>query len=241
MELSDSNPGMVTFAVPEESRPFLRAWGLAIALKPTRRGSTCWRFPGLDVVVTGMGSRNANRAIEAFLRDRHPRWVITAGFAGGLDPGFPRGTVGISSDPAFIDSVELSRLDLTPMTFHESASVIPTPSAKADLHRQSGDHAVDMESATIRRICHGRGIPSATIRVISDDANEALPLDFGSLMGPDDRMDWTRLALTLIRCPSLVPELIRFQQRLSECSEHLAEVLVKVVQHLPKPPNLDLR
>lgn len=241
MELSGSNPGLVSFAVPEESRPFLRAWGLAVASKPTRRGPTCWRFPGLDVVVTGMGSRNANQVIEAFLRDRHPRWVITAGFAGGLDPGFPRGTVGISIDPTFIEPIVSRRLDLTPMTFHESARVIPTPRAKAELHRQSGDHAVDMESATIRRICTGRGIPSATIRVISDDASEALPLDFGSLMGPDDRMDWTRLALTLIRCPSLVPELIRFQRRLSGCADHLAEVLVEVVQHLGKAPNPGVR
>jgi adenosylhomocysteine nucleosidase len=231
VELSGTTPGLVTFAVPEESRPFLRAWGDVTASKPTRCGPARWRFADLDVLVTGMGSRNAQRSIEAFLRDQHPRWVITAGFAGGLDPGCPHGTVGLSSDPDFIDSGVSDRLGLVPMTFHESLRVVPTPQAKAELRRQSECQAVDMESATIRRACYGRRIPSATIRVISDDAGEALPLDFGALMGPDDQMDWTRFALTLLRSPSLIPELIRFQRRLSKCSEGLAKGLVAIIQH----------
>jgi adenosylhomocysteine nucleosidase len=234
MELSGTRTGLVTFAVPEESRPFLRAWGHATGSKPTRCAPSRWRFPGLDVLVTGMGPRNAQRGIESLLRDQRPRWVITAGFAGGLDPGCPHGTVGISSDPDFIGSSVSNRLGLMTMTFHESLRVIPTPQAKAALRRQSGSQAVDMESATIRRACHDHGIPSATIRVISDDAGEALPLDFGALMGPDDQMDWTRFALTLLRSPSLIPELIRFQRRLGRCSEDLAARLVAIIQHLPK-------
>jgi adenosylhomocysteine nucleosidase len=236
VELSGNGPGLVTFAVPEESRPFLRAWGRATASKPTRCGPSLWRFPDFDVLVTGMGSRNAQRGIENLLQDRHPRWVITAGFAGGLDPGCPHGTVGLSSDPDFIDSGVSKRLGLLPMTFHESLRVIPTPQAKAELRRRSGCQAVDMESATIRRACHVRGIPSATIRVISDDAGEALPLDFGALMGPDDRMDWTRFALTLLGSPSLIPGLIRFQRRLSRCSEDLAGGLVAIARHLRTGP-----
>ncbi|MFZ9855622.1 MAG: hypothetical protein ACO3I0_10940 [Limisphaerales bacterium] len=236
MELSGNGPGLITFAVPEESRPFLRAWGRATASKPTRCGPSCWRFPGLEVLVTGMGTRNAQRGIETFLRDRHPRWVITAGFAGGLDPGCAHGTVGLSSDPDFIDPGVSNGLGLMPMTFHESLRVIPTPQAKAELRRRSGCQAVDMESATIRRACHDLRIPSATIRVISDDAGEALPLDFGALMGPDDRMDWTRFALTLLGSPSLIPELIRFQRRLSKCSEGLAKGLVAIAQHLRTAP-----
>lgn len=239
MELNSTRMGLVTVAVPEESRPFLQAWGKATGSKPTRSGPACWGFPGLDVLVTGMGSRNAQRSIETFLQDRRPDWVITAGFAGGLDPGCPRGTVGLSSDPAFLDSIRSNRSDPVPMTFHESLRVIPTPEGKAALRRQTGCQAVDMESATIRRVCHGRGIPSATIRVISDDANEALPLDFGALMGPDDRMDWTRFALTLLRSPSLIPELMRFQRRLGDCSGQLAQVLVEVVQHLQRHPISD--
>ncbi len=229
MELNRNEPGLVTFAVPEESRPFLRAWGDATASRPTREGPACWRFGDLHVLVTGMGSRNAETSVQRFLVAHHPRWIVTAGFAGGLDPGFPRGTVGISSDPGFLDVAMSKGLMLRPMTFHESRRVVQTTEAKSELHRASACHAVDMESQTIRRAAMARGIPSATIRVVSDDASEDLPLDFGALMGPDDRIDWTRLALTLVGSPSLIPRLIRFQGRLRPCADSLARALVDVL------------
>ena len=232
MELNRKDIGLITFAVLEESRSFLRAWGNANAVRPIRKGPTSWRFPGLDVLVTGMGPRNARACIETFFRDHHPRWVVTAGFAGGLDPGCPRGMVGISSDPGFLDSLTANHPSLKLITFHESLRVIQTTAAKAKLHQETGCHAVDMESATIRRVCHVQGVPSATIRVISDDATEDLPLDFGALMGPDDRMDWSRLALTLLGSPSLIPRLIRFQSRLKLCADRLADTLVEVLGQL---------
>ena len=229
VELSGNDRGLVTFAVPEESRPFLRAWRNYTGSGPTPLGATGWRFSDLDVLVTGMGSRNAKNCIEAFLRDSRPRWVVTAGFAGGLDSRFPRGTIGISSDPGFLDSHGAGGSGLVSMTFHQSVHVVETTAAKAELHRSTGCHAVDMESATIRGICQVRGIPTATLRVISDDAGEDLAMDFGSLLGPDDRMDWVRLALTLMRSPSLIPRLIRFQGRLKVCADSLAEALVEVL------------
>lgn len=226
MELNRSAPGLVTFAVPEESRPFLRAWGDATGSRPTRKGPSCWRFVDLDVLVTGMGARNAESCLDRFLVAHHPRWIVTAGFAGGLDPEFPRGTVGVSSDPGFLDAALSKGSGLRRMSFHESRRVVHTTAAKADLHRTSACQAVDMESGTIRRISMARGIPSATIRVVSDDATEDLPLDFGSLMGPDDRIDWVRLALLLLGSPSLIPRLIRFQGQLRPCADRLAKALV---------------
>ncbi|MBM3901045.1 MAG: hypothetical protein FJ379_02975 [Verrucomicrobia bacterium] len=238
MELNRNESGLVTFAVPEESHPFLRAWGDATASRPTREGSACWRFDDLDVLVTGMGSRNAETSVERFLVDHHPRWIVTAGFAGGLDPGLPRGTVGISNDPGFLGIALAHGSRLRPMSFHESRRVIQTTAAKAELHRASACHAVDMESQTIRRISLARGIPSATIRVVSDDASEDLPLDFGALMGPDDRIDWVRLALTLLGSPSLIPRLIRFQGRLRPCADSLARALVDVLGMLHRPATI---
>lgn len=235
MELNRNEPGLVTFAVPEESRPFLRAWGDATASRPTREGPACWRFGDLHVLVTGMGSRNAETSVQKFLVAHHPRWIVTAGFAGGLDPRLPRGTVAISSDPGFLDVAVSNGSRLRPVSFHESRRVIQTTAAKAELHRVSACHAVDMESQTIRRISMARGIPSATIRVVSDDASEDLPLDFGALMGPDDRIDWVRLALTLLGSPSLIPRLIRFQGRLRPCANSLARALVDVLGTLRRP------
>ncbi|MFM8358861.1 MAG: hypothetical protein ACKOET_09915, partial [Verrucomicrobiota bacterium] len=73
-------PGrMLFFAVPEEARPFERQWRRDGAGRAPGRG-------GLHTVVTGMGADNAARAARAHLARHRPRWVITSGFAGGLDP-----------------------------------------------------------------------------------------------------------------------------------------------------------
>jgi adenosylhomocysteine nucleosidase len=116
------------------------------------------------------------------------------------------------------------------VAFHESRQVLVTPEAKAQVYRQTGCHAVEMESTTIRRICQERGVSSATVRVISDAADEALPLDFGALMKPDDSLDFVRLALTLVKSPGKIPELMRFQGRVRVAADRLAAVLVTVLQ-----------
>src|ERR1700722_17153404 len=42
------------------------------------------------VVVTGMGRERARRGAELLLDGHRPRWLLSAGFAGALDPALPR-------------------------------------------------------------------------------------------------------------------------------------------------------
>ncbi|RME93429.1 MAG: hypothetical protein D6766_08275, partial [Verrucomicrobia bacterium] len=88
----------------------------------------------------------------------------------------------------------------------------------------SGADAVDMETAAIRSVCESRGVPCLTVRVISDGADEDLPLDFNRLMSPDGRLRWGRLAWALAARPIRVLELLRFHRRVKEAAERLAAV-----------------
>jgi len=221
--------GLIFFAVPEEATPFLKKAKrdghpprtLPPLLPDTRR----WVVGPHEVHVSGMGPRRAAAAADAALTNTPPQWVITAGFAGGLNPAWQIGDVLSDLDPLFPIAFPTTRS----ASFHCAAEVAVTSSRKAALHESVQCDAVEMESGIIRSRCRDGSVPSATIRVISDTATEDLPLDFNALMTADHRMNFTRLAWDLVRSPGRIPALLRFQKQLGIASDRLGETLVSAV------------
>ncbi|MDB6124705.1 MAG: phosphorylase [Pedosphaera sp.] len=200
---------LVCFAVKEEAKFF-----------PGISGEK-----GCERLITGMGQRNAGTSIRKILSTLRPRMVITTGFAGGLNPELKVGTVVFDEDAAAGLSSKLIKLGAKPVKFNCAARVATTVEEKQALWKSSGADVVEMESSVIRQICHEQGIPSATIRVISDAANEDLPLDFNALMTSDERIDFVKLAWKLITGPQKIPQLIRFQKQTVFAARKLANVL----------------
>jgi nucleoside phosphorylase len=201
---------LVCFAVKQEA-DVLRPW--AGKLRRVR------------VLLTGIGRTNAERAINAELARQAPGLVLSSGFAGGLDPAMPSGTVLVEADPGFPLTPALQAAGARPGRFHCADRIIVSALEKQALGGETGAQAVEMESAVIRAACRARGVPSATVRVISDAAGEDLPLDFGTLMTPDQRLDWTRLVWALVRSPGKVSALLSFRKRLRVAQQRLATVL----------------
>ncbi len=230
---------LIVFAVPEETkaflkrvRPLLKAVGEreTIQFRIIERHTTEERFwPTLRVLTTGMGVENARQAIADALHAARPSLVLTCGFAGGLDPALPLGALILDADKGFPLVSTLTAAGARTGTFHCADHVAVTAAQKAALRRSTGADAVEMESSVIRSACRERGIPSATVRVISDTAGEDLPLDFNQLMTEDYRMDFLKLAGQLVRSPGKIPELMRFQKRVSFAADRLAETLVKAL------------
>ncbi len=212
---SSAHTHLVCFAVPQESGPF--------------HCRTKGRHD-LRVIHVGMGKDNAKQAFEKALATGGFARVITAGFAGGLNPDLVCGDVVIDADAAFLPLPEMKGVRVTSGSFHCAEGVATTPQEKAELRDSTEADAVEMESGVIREICAERGIPSATVRVISDAANESLPLDFNSLMKADMSMDYLKLAGALIRSPGKIPELMRFQGRLKNAAQNLSQVLVRLIE-----------
>lgn len=201
---------LVCFAVKEEAAPFQR-----IALLPS----------GVRFVVTGMGQRNAVNAVRAALERQTPELVLTCGFAGGLDPALAPGAVVFEEDSNLGLADDLKKLGAKPARFHCAARVAITSAEKRVLREATGADAVEMESGHIRALCRERHIPSATIRVISDTADEDLPLDFNALMTPEDRISNARLAIAVAKSPGKIPQLLAFQKRTAAAAESLARIL----------------
>lgn len=223
---------VIFFAVPEEAKPFLRLRARVadpgVCLPGSRRGAGGWRLKEGMVWVTGMGGRNAERVAGEVLATGNPSWVLTCGFAGGLDPGLAVGTILADLDPGHGLPSRLSS-GLRRARFHCAGAVADRAEEKARLRRETGADAVEMESSIIRALCAAKGIPSGTIRVISDAAGEDLPLDFGRLVDEEQRLSPWRLGLALARAPWRIPRLIRFGRRVSTCARGLAEVLSEAV------------
>jgi adenosylhomocysteine nucleosidase len=202
-------PVLVCFAVKEEAKFF----------SPDTVTTPC------SSLITGIGRRNAERSVRQALDTQRPGLVITAGFCGGLNPKLAVGTVLFEAD----DSVANLLVGTGAMAgrFHCAEKVVVNAAKKTELWKTTGADAVEMESGAIRAICRERQITSATVRVISDAANEDLPLDFNALMTADEKIDYGKLARTLAFSPAKLPALLRFQQQTITAAQALAAALYR--------------
>jgi nucleoside phosphorylase len=199
---------LVCFAVKEEAAPFLRQLPV-----------------GVETLVTGMGAAAAERATLPRLAARKWDFVFTCGFAGGLNPALQPETVVFDADEDFPLVQALRNAGAAPARFHCADRVAVTPAEKSALRARTGADAVEMESGVIRRLCSEHGVPSATVRVVSDTADEALPLDFNALMKPDGTLHFGKLLGAVLRQPQKIPALMALGQRSKSAAQRLATVL----------------
>ena len=209
----ESRKVLVCFAVKEEARAFQKLGA---------------ESRNIQVILVGMGKRNAEWAIRAALAKERPRLVLTCGFAGGLRPDLAMGTVVFAADPGMGLEPALLAAGAKPARFHCADWVAATADQKRALWEATGADAVEMESETICAVCREQQIPSATVRVILDPANEDLLLDFNQLMTANQRMSYGKLALALARSPGKVEALIRVQKQARAAAGKLAEVLAGI-------------
>ncbi len=213
---------LVCFAVKEEAKYFAVA---TECFKGTLAGGmSCQTW------ITGMGRTNAAEGIRRAINLVRPERVITAGFAGGLNPKYKFGTVLYDQDFLADFGPELENCGAISGKFYCHKRVAITALEKAELWRSSGADAVEMESSVIRTICGEFKIPSATIRVISDDATQDLPLDFNALMTSDDRIDYKRLIWNVLSQPTRIPKLVGFQRQTTDAARKLGVVLKELLQ-----------
>ena len=179
----------------------------------------------LPILITGIGYSNARNAIKKKLSENQPNTVLTCGFAGGLNPELPAGTVLHSCGEYFQYSKALENAGSQEGTFFSSSHILITPDEKACAYAKTGADAVEMESTAIHEICKIHDVPCATVRVISDAANEDLPLNFNSFMNSKMELSYSKMAWALCRKPWIVPRLIRFGSRIKCSARQLANTL----------------
>jgi adenosylhomocysteine nucleosidase len=211
---------LICFALKEEAAPFRK---LAA------------NKPNVSILLTGIGRQNAEKTVRKFLAANSPKLVLTCGFAGGLNPDLKIGDM-VFEMPAEIRHSQGSSLQerlisagAKPAKFFCTDRIAITVAEKKRLHENTLADAVEMESAAIHAVCAESNIPCATIRVISDTANEDLPLDFNALAKPDKNLDMGKLFLAIAKSPGKIGELMELQKKTKFAAERLAAVLENVV------------
>jgi len=180
-----------------------------------------------EILVTGIGRQNAEQSVRGFLATHSPDRVLTCGFAGGLNPDLKLGEVVFETLDEKLRA-KLLGVEAKPAKFFCAGRIATSVAEKKRLRDETGADAVEMESAAIHAVCGERGIPCATLRVISDTAGEDLPLDFNALAKPDKNLDYGKLFLAIAKSPGIIGALMELQKKTKFAAEQLAEVLAKL-------------
>lgn len=217
---------LVCFAVKEEAKFFSPLCEVRVAKRARDEAREQVRLRAFcQVWITGMGRTNAAHGIREAIAKVKPERVITAGFAGGLNPKLKVGDIVYDEDFDSGLANQLDELGAISAKFHCHRRVAITTEEKFALWQETNADAVEMESSVIRTICKEFAIPSATIRVISDDAHQDLPLDFNALMTSEDRINYPKLIWTVLSRPSRIPKLMEFQRQTIFAAQKLGNVL----------------
>jgi hypothetical protein len=248
---------LVCFALKEEAAPFRKMVagksGISILITGIGRKHA---EKVVREFLNSCRSRGNETQIKDILETPHvvscdPGLVLTCGFAGGLNPELKLGEVVFElmdrrgelhepqteiefgarvTRPSESSSLreKLVAAGARPAKFFCADRIATTVAEKKKLRAGTGADAVEMESAAIHAVCRERGIPCATVRVISDTAGEDLPLDFNQLARPDMNLDYGKLALAILKSPGKIGALLKLQKQTRFAAERLAEVLAHV-------------
>ena len=248
---------LICFALKEEAAPFrkIAATKAAISILITGIGRKNAE-KSVRELLNSCRSQGDETQIKNILETPHvvscqPDLVLTCGFAGGLNPDLKIGDVvfelsdrrGEFHEPQTENELgsrsarpsessplreKLVAAGAKPAKFFCANRIATMVAEKKKLRAETGADAVEMESGAIQDVCRERGVPCATVRVISDMAGEDLPLDFNVLSKPDRNLDFGKLAWAIVKSPRKIGGLLKLQKQIRFAAEQLANVLSRI-------------
>lgn len=190
----------IVAAMEREIQPFVKDWP---ATRREYEGQSFKVFEkeGTVVVCGGMGAEAARCAAEAVISLYEPGLIISAGFAGALDPSLQ---VGDTLTPRHvIDAGDGSRTDAgSGEGILISFETVADAQQKAKFASAFGAHAVDMEAAAVARAADAHGVKFLACKVISDRSDQHLP-PLAPFIGKDGRFHVGKFAFYIAFRPWL--------------------------------------
>jgi len=234
-------------AMPEEARAVLKATGPAESRKIGGLKAFHCRTPQHDLLLveSGMGPKNAAAAAEALLGEFRLDLLISAGFCGALTPELRVGDVAVSTGlcviagggvqqvPVEVSAAGRNFIARQPVTgarvFASLFACTPSIMAKKELAPLLPPGApcpvVEKESGAIALVAVKNGIPFLGIRTVSDPANEELGFSLEEFTDRNLRIRPHRVALTILRKPWIMPQLVRLARNSRIAADSLSQAI----------------
>jgi adenosylhomocysteine nucleosidase len=202
--------------------------------------SACFRArhdPRLRVGVWLLGAMGAGAAksLERKLDASVPALLISAGFAGGLQPGLKAGDLVLGenySDPDVVSKLSLNeRWHVGGVS--TAQAILERSEDKRRLGVETGCLAGDLETAQLARICAERALPMLSVRCISDTLEDDLPVPASTLLNPrTGRPDPLTLFRHMINHPSCVSGFNKLLKNSRLAQAQLAKGLEEILPQL---------
>lgn len=228
----------IAFALPAESSDFLRLLAKPVAQAGADGQSIRGQIHGRSVAVfhTGVGEKSCRARMANFLRHQQCKYLLSAGFAGALDPELEVGNLLLSenfSSPELLGSPHLDFADEA-LFVGKLATVPGIVDSKPERDRwaaKSGAAGVDMETEFIAAACAAHRVPLLSLRVISDTPSQPFPAPPEVLFDLEkQKTNFGRLALYLVTHPLTAVRLNSFRQRIALARQTLTSALEKILR-----------
>ncbi len=208
----------ITFALKNESRDFLQVVG-------NKRARVV-------VLHTGVGAETCRQRIGPFLATQSFDFLVSSGFAGGVDPLLGVGDLLLAenfSDPELLRRAE-SILVARTARLASTDRIVASADERRDFAAAQNAAAVDMETGTIAEACAARNLPMISLRAISDTTAAPFPAPPGILFDvARQRTDAFRLGGYLLSNPPAIIRLMRFSRQIELARANLAAALCELL------------
>jgi adenosylhomocysteine nucleosidase len=196
------------------------------------------------VIVGGLG-RDAARGAAGLLLDGHrPRWLVSAGFAGALDPAMKRNDAVLPNEifeadgPRFTVDVQVPPEPgrgpkLATGRLLTVDGIVRTAAEKAALRERYQADLIDMESSAVAALCAERSVRFLSVRVVSDEAGADLPREVVTLMTRSGSYLVGSALKAIWRRPSSLRDFLALHAHAQEAADRLADVTLAAVSRLP--------
>lgn len=240
-----AGPTLVAAAMPEELAPLIDR----LAGKRRGRVGACrvveGRLGGTPLVVarTGDGRESAAAGARALIDRYRPSRLIVVGVAGALSRGVAAGRLVVAEAVRDGEGAAgapdgdwtrraVERLDALPGVVLSVPRVLGRAVDKARAVHEAGIRGtavVDLESAAFGRVATAAGIPWTVLRVVSDTADEDIPINLAACSDEGGRVVRARVAARLLARPGAAVGMWSLRRRVIAAAETLADAVVRLV------------